>query len=571
MKPSDGSLQCWITQQTPLSTSGVAKKLETRKDEPKAAEQLKGQEARYSSERVDFGSIVKSADDNPSLSDMDNGNGKEPSPPPGKEPSASPRSKPVFTQLPETKNSPPNSGTQAGTAAGLSLLQIYMRQRSQTSMERERSKKPEEVIASGGGEGWVEDYPSSADEKLGLGSISSSLADEDADDDDDDSESQSEEDEDDEDDEDDFQNNRSLTLTDVSDIEQTSIQIDAVPFNSNAAASSLDKLIAKIKPFELGLSPASIEEHWNFESRMRRSGPAPRGQLDKSCQAVINPATSATQEESTLTDPVKPQAFVIFPSYSLPDLSFLKKHDYTWIGDVLLSPQTLPGQLPRKPDPPVKQKTFDDLKRREMSHVKDWESLKILLPEEIRHQINSIKPAAPNRPQRPRPKSCDNNVVMREKKTVRPAPYRGSVTEAPAGYALATVPQSPTEAAPPPLPKRTASLPHGNQTSARPTFQRRPVPAIDPAAGRSPGVVRRGAPVSADPSSKCIKGPFGYTMRKTVSFGEHLSGGFLKMANQKRPLSLSHWSGGGSFDIEDREGEENAVSVNMEQKKGKCR
>ena len=210
----------------------------------------------------------------------------------------------------------------------------------------------------------------------------------------------------------------------------------------------------------------------------------------------------------------------------------------------------------------MKQKTFDDLKRREFSHVKDWESLKILLPEEIRQEINRIKPVA--RPVRPRPKSCENNVVMREKKVVRPAAYRGSMAEPPAGYTLPTVPQSPTEAPPPPLPKRTASLPHGNQVPARPAVTRRP----DVLAARSPGVAKRSPPVSADSASKCIKAPCGYTMRKTVSFGEHLSGGFLKMANQKRPLSLSHWSGGGSLDIDDKENPENAVSVNLEQKKG---
>ena len=503
-------------------------------------------------ELTNFQSIGKS-EDSPSLSDMDNGNGK-----------AAPkdnriRQRPVFTKTESKATTPPSS-------AGLSLLQIYMRQRSQTSMERESNKKSDDVIASGGGEGWVEDYPSSADEKLGLESISSSLADEDDDSEDDDDDSEEEED----DDDDLCQNNRSLTLTDVSDIEQTSIQIDAVPFNTTAATSSLDKLIAKIKPFELGLSPASIEEHWNFESRMRLAAPIPTGAsalVDKGCQVAINPATSATQEESTLTDPIKPQAYLIFPSYSLPDLSFLKKHDYTWIGDVLLSPQNLPAST-RKPEPIVRQhtqQTFDDLKRRQMGHVKDWESLKILLPEEIRQQINNIKPSPINRNSRPRPKSCEQTVVLRnaKKTTPRPVTCRGSVAwpDATAGYMLPTVPQSPpgggADGGPPPLPKRTASLPH----SPAAVRQRRNV-ALSTESAKS-AVNKRGVNPPTGPANKPA---FGYTMRKTVSFGEHLSGGFLKLASQRRPLSLSHWSGGGSLDM-NSPGEED-VTVNLEQKQG---
>jgi hypothetical protein len=181
-------------------------------------------------ELTNFQSIGNKSEDSPSLSDMDNGNGKTTSK------DNRTRQRPVFTKTESKATTPPSSG-------GLSLLQIYMRQRSQTSMERESNKKSDDVIASGGGEGWVEDYPSSADEKLGLESICSSLADED----DDSEEDDSEEEEDDDDDDDDLcQNNRSLTLTDVSDIEQTSIQIDAVPFNTTAATSSLDKLIASI-------------------------------------------------------------------------------------------------------------------------------------------------------------------------------------------------------------------------------------------------------------------------------------------------------------------------------------
>jgi len=57
-----------------------------------------------------------------------------------------------------------------------------------------------------------------------------------------------------------------------------------------------------------------------------------------------------------------------------------------------------------------------------------------------------------------------------------------------------------------------------------------------------------------------------------VSFGEHLSGGFLKMGHgKKRPLSLSHWSGG-SFDADADNVEDftssSSLNMSMEVKQG---
>ena len=499
---------------------------------------------------------TNSSEDNPTLSDQDNGNGCKSSS------RSSSRQRPVFTtKMEPTTMTGKTSSTSPGATAttGLSLLQIYMRQRSQTSIERDttlaRIGNKDDEIASGGGEGWVEEYPSSADEKLGLESISSSLGD--AEDDD---TSTSDSDNDDNCD----HNIRSLTLTDVSDdIEQTSMQIDAVPFNSagqqqaSSPSSSLDKLIAKIKPFELGLSPASIEEHWNFESRLQGRGAAAAvsGQ-DKGCQVVMSPPTQQ-EETGTCTEPVKQQAYLIFPSYSLPDLSFLKKHDYTWIGEALLSPQNLPAA---PVTPIVQQKHFDDLKRRQLGHVKDWESLKILLPEEIRQKISFA-----SRPQRP--KSCDHSVKLRESKksssATRPLGYRAASAcypESSGNYTLPTVPQSPTTEGPPPLPKRTASLPHSPATTPRQLHRRNAEKAHN-------------QQQQQQPSPQSTKPKFGYTIRKTVSFGEHLgSGGVVRTAHSnqyKRPLSLSHWSGGGSLDIDSpQDPSSNSSSFNLEQKQG---
>ena len=118
---------------------------------------------------------------------------------------------------------------------------------------------------------------------------------------------------------------------------------------------------------------------------------------------------TCTKDFGTSTEPIKPEAYLIFPSYSLPDLSFLKKHDYSWIGDALLTPQYISRRNVQESG--HSQRSFHELKKQQMGHVKDWESLKILLPEEIRQQVNSVAQSG----RKPRPKSCDHGVLLRQK------------------------------------------------------------------------------------------------------------------------------------------------------------
>lgn len=160
---------------------------------------------------------------------------------------------------------------------------------------------------------------------------------------------------------------------------------------------------------------------------------------------------------------------------------------------------------------------------------------------------------------------------------------------------------------PPPLPKRTASLPASAVKSAAtadavkssdtktktgaPTNQVRfqmtrqkaktltemtPSPCQSMTALRprsctfyEPSVRRSDAEAGATPPASPHKSfGVGHSLRKTVSFGEQLSGGnYLKMAqnSSRRPLSISHWPDG-STDI-DAVGE-STPTIDFEQKRG---
>ena len=196
LREDSGTLQCWVPRPAagpnapnkPRATSLIlkqqhqipAKALRRAVSKPKLHKE--SDKSNSTSDLIhikyicDQEKCTKLTDDNPSLSDMDNGNDKTPA-----SGDKTKSHRPVFTK--HVRNNDQQSNKQHAAAPGLSLLQIYMRQRSQTQLNPSlddgdipaaTTKKvggDQDVIASGGGEGWVEDYPSSADEKLGMESV----------------------------------------------------------------------------------------------------------------------------------------------------------------------------------------------------------------------------------------------------------------------------------------------------------------------------------------------------------------------------------------------------------------
>ena len=153
--------------------------------------------------------------------------------------------------------------------------------------------------------------------------------------------------------------------------------------------------------------------------------------VDKQVQASVATVGEQTAANSTplvtplvtpLTTPESPNAcnkpvYVFYPNYSLPDLSFLEqvleKHSNCGPKTVYLSPtkhqmpdkESVSVQMRRTVKSKSRPKSFTDfetLSKQNFSHIKDWDSLNILLPNEFKELIQKANNVSNN----------DNNEQM---------------------------------------------------------------------------------------------------------------------------------------------------------------
>ncbi|KAI4495441.1 hypothetical protein M0802_008655 [Mischocyttarus mexicanus] len=90
----------------------------------------------------------------------------------------------------------------------------------------------------------------------------------------------------------------------------------------------------------------------------------------------------------------KRPVYVVYPNYTLPDLSFLNIKD-TKLDNVALKPQCYDKNKPgwkhsNRCNRPFSCNDIDALKQRGFSHVKDWESLTFLLPTEYKKILHDV-------------------------------------------------------------------------------------------------------------------------------------------------------------------------------------
>lgn len=154
----------------------------------------------------------------------------------------------------------------------------------------------------------------------------------------------------------------------------------------------------------------------------QRPRPKPRAlkQMADQCLQTSNLKVSATMNTSNLID--RKDIYVYYPNYALPDLSFLKDKKYSVDSRVFLVPQHYrrPPISSRKVREGSSRRPFscndmEKLRKRGLSHIKDWESLNVLLPKELKEMLNdnsecmeTVRPSFCASPKSPRrPTSCD--------------------------------------------------------------------------------------------------------------------------------------------------------------------
>ncbi|XP_060525717.1 uncharacterized protein LOC132701627 isoform X2 [Cylas formicarius] len=160
------------------------------------------------------------------------------------------------------------------------------------------------------------------------------------------------------------------------------------------------------------------------------AGPHPRDPVK-----IIEPSfLNRLKKEGEVQKPV----YVLYPNYVLPDLGFL--NEKTDVADVLFVPHRAPKVVPHRRRP-FSFNDIESLKRKGFDHVKDWESLNVLLPQEYRKLLadvpevsSGVKVVAKERPSfvrsKKRPSSCElaqTNVSSSSSTATQPSSgYRGS-------------------------------------------------------------------------------------------------------------------------------------------------
>lgn len=82
---------------------------------------------------------------------------------------------------------------------------------------------------------------------------------------------------------------------------------------------------------------------------------------------------------------VQKPVYVLYPNYVLPNLDFLKEQQ-----DVVLVPQELPIARTASKRRPFSCNDVESLKKKGFGHVKDWDSLNFLLPQEYRNILSEV-------------------------------------------------------------------------------------------------------------------------------------------------------------------------------------
>ena len=236
----------------------------------------------------------------------------------------------------------------------------------------------------------------------------------------------------------------------------------------------------------------------------QRPRPKPRAlkQMSDQCLQTSNLKVSATMNTSNLID--RKDVYVYYPNYALPDLSFLKDQKYNVDARIFLVPQhyNRPPDLRKirenRTKRPFSCNDMEKLRKRGLSHVKDWDSLNVLLPKELKEMLSdntdcmeTVKPTFCCSPRPPRrPMSCDFSG-HRQATDIRTSGSNSSLnsTQPSSGYRGSSTmlndsedTVSPEDQAnqtgehPPPLPKRSVSLPFEDEEDGETPPPRPPLP-----------------------------------------------------------------------------------------------
>ncbi|XP_037557504.2 uncharacterized protein LOC119434421 [Dermacentor silvarum] len=183
----------------------------------------------------------------------------------------------------------------------------------------------------------------------------------------------------------------------------------------------------------------AVAENSNWLYTVDDTSAAMSGQ--RSFNLTLRPQEVGSKQEA---EP-KRSIYVCYPNYSLPDLSFLKelaaaedkpdlvlrptqhKMPQPGVSEATADGAVASAQVPPNESPVLHRRThssephwrrpkscndFEDLSRRNLSHIQDWDSLSVLLPAEVKAMVSHFRHAAPS--SNPAPDSQQQRGILRK-------------------------------------------------------------------------------------------------------------------------------------------------------------
>ncbi|XP_050299229.1 uncharacterized protein LOC126738115 isoform X2 [Anthonomus grandis grandis] len=140
------------------------------------------------------------------------------------------------------------------------------------------------------------------------------------------------------------------------------------------------RLLSKTSHLDRSIQTSQFSEITNLKNATKHRSPFYQSPIK-----MIEPSfLSKLKEEGEMQKPV----YVLYPNYVLPDLEFLnEKND---IKNILVMPQNAPRVPIGQKQRPFSFNDVEMLKRKGFTHVKDWDSLNILLPQEYRKILADV-------------------------------------------------------------------------------------------------------------------------------------------------------------------------------------
>ncbi|KAK7074479.1 hypothetical protein SK128_022381 [Halocaridina rubra] len=169
-------------------------------------------------------------------------------------------------------------------------------------------------------------------------------------------------------------------------------------------------------------STEKIRRPSDSDQPSQKPRPKPRvlKQMSDQCLQTSNFKVSAMVNTSLDLD--KKEVYIYYPNYALPDLGFLKDKKYNVDARVFLVPQhytSKPEELRKVRESKVRRPfscgDMEKLRKHGFSHIRDWDSLNFLLPKELKEMLldetecmETTKPSFCQSPKPSRrPVSCD--------------------------------------------------------------------------------------------------------------------------------------------------------------------